>query len=159
MKMQKRIIAKSLYMALVIISFLFFFRFIRVCDISMYPGLGEGDLVVVCSFDKQYSSNDIVVYKYKNKYQVRRVVAIEGDTVNISPSGLLINGKLQNEHKINGRTMAYKEGIRFPITLKKGEVFLMADSRENTSDSRLYGAVKEKSTLGRVEFVIRHNNL
>lgn len=159
MKIQKRIFAKALYMALFIISFLFFFRFIRVCDISMYPGLGEGDLAVVCCIDKQYSPNDIVVYKYKNKYQVRRVVAIEGDTVNICENGLLINEKLQNEPKSIGRTFAYKEGIRFPLTLKNREVFLMADSRENTSDSRLYGAVKEKSTLGRVEFVIRHNNL
>lgn len=159
MKRQKRIIAKALYMALFLISFLFFFRFIRICDISMYPGLGEGDLAIVCCTDKQYSPNDIVVYKYKNKYQVRRVVAIGGDTVDISDRGLLINGRLQNDSKTSGKTFVYKEGIRFPLTLKKREVFLMADCRDNTSDSRLYGAVRESNTLGRVEFIIRHNNL
>ena len=159
MKIQKRIFAKAIYMALMIISFLFFFRFVRVSDISMFPGMGEGDLVIACYIDRNYSPNDLVVYKYKGKYQVRRVVAIDGDTVDISGEGLLINGHLHNEPKIIGKTMAYKEGIRFPVTLNEGEVFLLADSRENTSDSRLYGAVKENKTLGRVEFVLRHNNL
>lgn len=159
MKIQKRIFAKAIYMALMIISFLFFFRFVRVNDISMFPGMGEGDLVVACFTDKHYSANDIIVYKYKDKYQVRRVVAIDGDTVDITEEGLLINGKKQDETKISGKTFAYKEGIRFPVTLGNREVFLMADSRENTSDSRLYGPVRETETLGRIGFVLRHNNL
>ena len=49
----------------------------------------------------------------------------------------------------------FKEGASFPIKLDKGEVFLMGDNRPEAVDSRQFGAVPAKDTLGRVMTVIR----
>jgi signal peptidase I len=51
------------------------------------------------------------------------------------------------------------DGIEYPITLAVGEVFVLGDARENATDSRVYGAVNEKDTLGTVIAVIRRRNL
>ena len=44
-------------------------------------------------------------------------------------------------------------------TLKKGEIFLLKDAREHATDSRIYGAVNKKDTLGKVVTLIRRNRL
>ena len=50
-------------------------------------------------------------------------------------------------------------GVEFPIKLKTGEVFLLGDDRENSEDSRIFGAVKSRETLGEVMTVIRRRNI
>ena len=143
---------------LYIVSMLVFGVF-RSGDMSMSPGIGEGDLVFTYRLDKDYCANDLVVIKYEDAYQVRRVVAIAGDTVDISEKGLVINGQLQSEPDIRKQTYAYAEGISFPITLNNGEIFILADDRENATDSRYYGPIVTEDTCGAVMAVLRHNGL
>ena len=88
-----------------------------------------------------------------------RVVAVAGDTVDMTEDGLMINGALQSEPNPMKQTLPYKEGVEFPIKLKTGEVFLLGDDRENSEDSRIYGPVKSRETLGEVMTVIRRRNI
>lgn len=131
----------------------------RCCDDSMSPGIGEGDLVFTYHLDKIFASNDLTVYEWKGESQVRRVVAVGGDTVDIGSQGLIINGNLQSEPDSHSETLAYAEGISFPLTLKKNEVFLLADRRENATDSRYYGPVNIDDTRGMVMAALKHNGL
>ena len=93
---------------------------------------------------------------------MRRVVAKAGDTVDITAKGLVVNGSLQTgleKDFVNGDTLPYKQGITFPITIKKGEVFLLGDNRQQAQDSRIYGPVKIKDTMGKLMWDLRRRNL
>jgi len=135
------------------------FGMTRNTDLGMSPAVKHGDLIFYFRLDKQYQATDLVALTYDGKVQIRRVIASAGDTVDISESGLIINGQLQTEAEVVGETLAYTEGIAFPLTLGIGEVFLLGDSRELAADSRLYGPVTEAETLGKVMVIMRRRNL
>ena len=73
----------------------------------------------------------------------KRVVAVEGDVVSISPSGVTINGQLLANsapqlRDEEGRELAMAQLDSYK--LKRGEVFLMGVTRTSW-DSRYFGAV------------------
>ena len=63
----------------------------------MYPNIKDGDLVVYYRLDKNYTARDLTVLDYQGSRQVRRVIAVAGDTVDITEDGLLVNGSPQQE--------------------------------------------------------------
>lgn len=131
----------------------------RNTDLGMAPSVKSGDLVFYFRLDKQYAAADVVAVKIAGSFQTRRVVAVGGDTVNLSAEGLLVNGYFQQEDDAAGETLPYTDGITFPVVLKENQVFLLGDNRENASDSRLYGAVDGSDTLGKVVLLLRRRNL
>lgn len=126
-------------------------------DEGMKPTIRQGDLIVSYRLDKAYAFHDLVAFESDGEKQVSRVVAVEGDTVDIDEEGLKVNGTYIQETDITEKTERYTEGITFPITLKKGEIFLLGDAREHATDSRIYGAVNKKDTLGKVVTLVRRN--
>jgi len=138
--------------------FTFFYGFYRNTDPDMFPKVIDGDLVLFYRLDKEYASGDLVVLDFQGQRQVRRVVARAGDTVDISSEGLIVNGSLQIEPAIYQSTLRYREGISYPVTLKEGQIFVLGDTRANATDSRLYGPVDSKDTLGTVITIIRRRN-
>jgi signal peptidase I len=139
--------------------FTFFYGLHRNLDPDMVPAVKDGDLVMFYRLDKEYAAGDLLVLSFQGQRQVRRVVAAAGDTVDIISGGLTVNGSLQQELEIYEETQRYEGGIEFPVTLKEGEVFVLGDSRKNATDSRVYGPVNAKDTLGTVITVIRRRNL
>ena len=128
-------------------------------DSGMHPSLKDGDLVMFYRWDKNYRAGDLLLLNFQDQKQARRVVASAGDTVDISEEGLIINGALQQERDIYRKTQRYAEGIDFPLTLREDEVFVLGDAREGVTDSRIYGAVRNADTLGKVIAVLRRRNL
>lgn len=149
----------AVILLVVAIIFSFIFGIIRYEDSSMYPMIKAGDLVVYYRLDKNYTASDTLVMKYEGDYQVRRVIAVAGDIVNITEDGLSINGALQNESSIYEETVRYDTDVEFPLTVPKGSVFVLGDSRENSVDSRMYGCVKTKNTCGKVITLIRRRSM
>ena len=139
--------------------FLFVFGVARCSDASMFPAVKDGDLAVYYRADKDYMQGDVVVLKVDGKTQIRRVAAVAGDTVDITEDGLYINGALQMESNIYEKTHRYQEGIDFPVTLQDGEIFVLGDAREHSTDSRIYGLVKIKDTKGTVITLIRRRGI
>lgn len=143
--------------ALVLI-FTFLFGIFLSRDMSMKPAIQDGDIVVYYRLAKHFVSSDVVVVEYEGEKQVRRVLAIGGDTVDITDEGLFINGAYiasENQQEI----LLYEDGITFPVTLEQGELFLLADVRSGAIDSRLYGVVETKDVLGKVHTIIRQRNI
>ena len=128
-------------------------------DLGMSPAVKHGDLIIYYRLDKEYTASDLVALTYEGSIQTRRVVATEGDTVDITEHGLTINGRVQDEIEVIGETLVYTDGISLPITLGADEVFLLGDSREQSEDSRLYGSVNVSDTLGKVMVIMRRRNL
>ena len=100
-----------------------------------------------------------VVVQFEGQRQMRRVVAIAGDTVDITDRGLVINGSPQQEINIFEETTQFVEGITFPFIVPEGEIFLLGDSRGRAIDSRICGSVRIEDTLGSVITIIRRRTL
>lgn len=143
---------------LFVLLFTFLFGATRYNDVAMTPNIKSGDLVIYSRYDKDFDVGQEAVLKYQGKTQVMRVVAKEGDTVDMTADGFTINGVVQEEPDPQKETLPYTEGVTFPITLKADEVFLLGDDRENSADSRVYGAVDQDDTLGKVLDIVRRRN-
>ena len=105
--------------------------------------------------------SDVLVYQKDGKQFVGRVIGQPGDVINIpDEGGLMINGNLQIEDGIFYDTGPYDtEAVRYPITLKDDEYFIMADMRSGAKDSRLFGAVNTKEIKGKVITILRRSSL
>ena len=139
--------------------FTFMFGITQVQDETMVPSVKEGDLAVYYRLQKNYAKGDVVIVDYNGETQVRRVVALPGDTVDMDERGLVINGYSQIESDIYTKTEPYVDGITFPVTLAQDEVFVLGDNRPKAVDSRMYGAVKISATHGQLMTIIRRRNL
>ena len=142
-----------------LLGFTFMFGLCRNMDASMTPAVKDGDLVIFYRLDKNYVADDTLMLEFKGQKQVRRVIATAGDIVDITEDGLFINGALQQETKIYVPTQRYEGGAEFPLTVREGQVFVLGDSRVNATDSRIYGAVNIKDTLGKVITILRRRNI
>lgn len=146
-------------MVVLMLLFTFLFGIYRNHDVSMHPAVKEGDMAVFYRLDKSYTAGDCVVVEYEGEKQIRRVAAVAGDTVDITEDGLVINGEPQLEIAIYEETNRYTEGIEFPVVVGEGELFTLGDSRRNATDSRIYGNVLVKDTLGKVITLIRRREI
>ena len=139
-----------------VVLFTFVFGLIRYDEPSMAPAIKDGDLVVFYRLNSAgYLPQDLVVVDFEGERQARRVVATAGDMVDITEEGLMVNGSLQLEPDIFQDTERYVDGVDFPLTVPARHIFVLGDSRENATDSRIYGCVSNEDTLGKVMLLIR----
>ena len=138
---------------------------------DMYPRVDSGDLVLFYRLDKDVKAQDIIVINKvtpdsngKKETFILRVVAVEGDTVEIKDNSLIINGNAVVESNIFYNTTEYddnsgKSYVDYPITLGEGQCFVLADYRNGGEDSRYFGPVDKSEILGTVITILRRNNL
>ncbi len=143
----------------VMLLFTFVYGLHRNLDPAMDPAVKDGDLVIFYRLDKNYVFGDTLLLDFQGKRQVRRVAATAGDTVDITQDGLVINGALQQEPAIYEPTRRYETGVTFPLTVGEGQVFVLGDARENATDSRVYGLVEVRDTLGKVMAILRRRSI
>jgi len=153
------LIIKITSIALVfMLLFTFLYGIMRYQDPYMDPSIKDGDLVIFYRYTQVgYVPQDPIVLDYDGERQVRRVIATAGDTVDITEEGLIINGAVQQEDF--QKVERYEEGVSFPLTVPEGQVFVLGDRRSGATDSRIYGCVKIKDTLGKVMTVIRRRSI
>lgn len=150
------LVSKLLMVGFVLATLYFFvFGLLRYNDDGMKPALKDGDLVVYYRLDKRYSIGDLLVYSYKGKERVARVIATEGSTIDINENGLIINGSPQQEQDIYKETLLYKEGATFPMKVPAGQLFVLGDNRTTAVDSRAFGTIPIQDTQGKVVTVLR----
>jgi signal peptidase I len=85
------------------------------------------------------------------KNLIKRVIALPGDTVEIKDGSVFLNGvKLAEPYTKDG----YTEGEMSPVTVPEGNLFLMGDNRQNSTDSRMpeVGFVLENELIGKAVF-------
>lgn len=143
----------------VILVFTFMYGMARINDVSMKPAIKDGDLVMYYRLDKRFVSGDIAVFKKDGRTTTGRVVAVAGDTVDITKDGLMINGATQISQGIYFDTTQFQNGVDFPITVGEGQIFVLGDNRPEASDSRIYGCINIKDVKGKAIAVIRTRGL
>lgn len=149
------IIASSIVAIMLI--FTFAFRIVGVNGPSMMNTLLNGDWLLVSAFIPEPERGDIVIVTQPNAFNepiVKRVIAVEGDTIDIDfeNAEVIINGKVIDEPYLSTPTTDDEGAWDYPITLKKGQVFVMGDNRQHSSDSRSpdIGLIDENYILGQV---------
>lgn len=120
---------------------------------SMRPYLRDKSGTLFYRLTKEYKIDDIVIFPEESDLLIKRIVGIEGDTIDIdNQTGILyVNGEKENRLGI-GQTYTETDGIVFPLVVGKGEVFVLGDNRADSKDSRYFGLVKTKDIKGRVIF-------
>ncbi|SDB27549.1 signal peptidase I [Eubacterium oxidoreducens] len=142
-KMKKQLdIFIHVLLILSIIAMAIHFVFVgKVSGISMSPTFEDNQIVLTTAYTS-LSYGDIVVYQdvnndFKSSRVIKRVIALEGDTIYCEDGVVYVNGKAIEEDYIVGTTSDFDE-----VTIEDGEVFLMGDNRENSVDSRSVGTLK-----------------
>ena len=126
---------------------------------DMTPALNLGDKIVYSRVDRSPVAQDVIVFSKNGTLCVSRVVAIPGDTVEITDDGSVkINGNIIVEDKIYSQTYPYEDNIEYPLTLSAGEYFVLGDNRMTGMDSRYYGTVKADEIKGTLILALRQFN-
>lgn len=129
---------------------------------------------------------DVMVFipPHVNSYYIKRVIGLPGDTIRYEDKRLYVNGELVSEefvedividtnlgelagtlHRetINGVehatqhiTAVARQRSRTTWVIPNGHYFMMGDNRDNSSDSREWGAVPEEDIVGRAIAVWMH---
>lgn len=86
----------------------------------------------------------------KTKYYVKRVIAKEGQTVDIIDGKVYVDGELLDEPYYSGNTPIIDPSVEYPVTVEDNHVFVMGDNRPRSLDSRdsSLGAVPEEAVIG-----------
>ncbi|MBQ6910112.1 MAG: signal peptidase I [Synergistaceae bacterium] len=129
---------------------------------SMIPTLEIGDRVLVAKFWNWFaapSRGSIYVFRYpvdKERDFVKRVIALPGDTVNISNGIVYINGDPLDEPYVkNHDTFTFRRSHVFPeipFTIPEGKYLMLGDNRPNSQDGRFWGFVSDEDLRGPVFF-------
>ena len=161
MRYPQRVLLRALLtLAVLGIVFGFVFGVTTAPNNDMHPRIDAGDLVLYYRLDDTVKAQDVVVLRKNGTDYVSRVVAVAGDTVEVTPEQtLIINGSTMIEAGIFYPTPMYEGFVDYPLTLGTDECFVLADRRNGGEDSRYFGPVNKDEIKGTAVTIVRRTNL
>lgn len=116
------------------------------------PGIDRDEPWVIWEFDPP-ERGDIVVFDPPNgddKPYIKRVLALEGETISIRDGSVFVDGiELDEPYIRDGITECVRGESSCEWTVPEGSVFVMGDNRRNSTDSRTFGPVAVDSVIGK----------
>lgn len=133
---------------------------------SMSPALADDELMIVKKDYGELETGDIIVIYHEAFGEItKRVIGVEGDTVEFKNNDLYLNGERKSESYLDLPKDRYPETYRTEdfkmkeITgekvIPKGKVFVLGDNRKNSADSREFGFIDLDEILGVKVFNIK----
>tara|TARA_B100001167_G_scaffold53501_1_gene31078 strand:+ start:2115 stop:2954 length:840 start_codon:yes stop_codon:yes gene_type:complete len=195
--------AKSFFPVLLIVLVLrsFLVEPFQIPTGSMIPTLNVGDFILVNKYAygvrlpiigtkiiqvKDPDRGEVIVFvpPHENKYYIKRVIGLPGDTVRYEDKTLFINGDLISkdyvesimiqtsigdlpgvlysetingvEHATQNIDAVGRQRTRTNWVIPNGHYFMMGDNRDNSSDSRVWGTVPNEDIVGKAIAVWMH---
>lgn len=121
---------------------------------SMRPTLDNGQYVLVNKMAFRSSLpeyGDIIVFHFPvdpNQDFIKRVMGLPGDEISISDGKVIINGYSLSEPYI-----AASPAYAGKWTVPEGQIFVLGDNRNNSSDSHSWGPVPMENVVGKAIMV------
>ncbi len=195
--------AKSFFPVLLIVLVLrsFLVEPFQIPTGSMIPTLQVGDFILVNKYaygvrlpvigtkivdvaDPQRGEVMVFIPPHENKYYIKRVIGLPGDTIRYEDKTLYVNGEAIDkefmedilvdtsigdlpgslytetiggvEHLTQHIDAAGRNRARTTWVIPNGHYFMMGDNRDNSSDSREWGPVPEEDIVGKAIAVWMH---
>jgi signal peptidase I len=195
--------AKSFFPVLLIVLVLrsFLIEPFQIPTGSMIPTLQVGDFILVNKYaygvrlpvigtkiidvaDPQRGEVMVFIPPHENKYYIKRVIGLPGDTIRYEDKTLYVNGEAVDkeyvedilvdtsigdlpgvlysetiggvEHLTQHIDAAGRTRARTTWVIPNGHYFMMGDNRDNSSDSREWGPVPEEDIVGKAVAVWMH---
>jgi len=127
----------------------------------MEPTIARGDHIVAdmwCYRARPPGRFEVAILKHENLLLVKRIIAVEGDTIEAKDNRVFINGQMIREAYVQHTGRATERIRTFePIRIAKGQVFVMGDNRDVSYDSRMaeFGPVPVESIVGKPLFIYK----
>jgi signal peptidase I len=127
---------------------------IRVDGASMEPTLVSGEYVVVSRLSYRLGSpkqGDIIVFHFPRDPQeeyIKRVIGLPGDEVDVKDGSVYVNSQPLDEDYLKVKTN-YNGVWKVP----EGQLFVLGDNRNNSSDSHDWGTVPMDYVVGKAILV------
>lgn len=115
---------------------------------SMEPTYRSGELHLIAEAS-EYERGDVVAVRVDNMVILKRIIAIEGDVLEIYHHCIFVNDGLVTPY-IKGENWNDSGEFDTCQTIGPGSVFLLGDNRNTSGDSRHFGTIKTEQILGRV---------
>ncbi len=151
---------KTILFALLIAFFVraYLFQPYKVQMGSMQPTLHNNDLIMVNKISYRFREpvrGDIVVFNPPGNtssiHYIKRIIALPGERIEIKEGKVFINGiELSETYLLHSDT----PGIVKEFVLSENEFFVLGDHRNNSMDSRDFGAVPLSNIHGKTMFQI-----
>lgn len=130
---------------------------------SMDNTLMPGDHIVVSKLKRdlgEITRGDIVVFNLPDSIRqgapdepfIKRVIGIEGDSVQLTRLGITVNGKLLPDPPRSAAKSPVEDGF-VDYLVPDGHVFVLGDNRANSWDSRYWGFLPTEEIIGAPIFV------
>ncbi len=125
---------------------------------SMEPNFYDAEYLIIDELSFRFrpvERGEIVVFRYPkdpSEYFIKRIIGLPNETVQIADGVVTIfNTKYPNGVKLNEPYLGQVVTVGTKkVTLGSEEYYLLGDNREESMDSRVFGAVPENMLIGRV---------
>lgn len=146
-------VGKSLILAAAIIMFIGQVTIVE--GHSMEPNLHDNQRLVMDKISYEFyepQRGDVVIIELPDseKALIKRVIGLEGETVEIRDDHVYVNGVMLAEPYQPNHPLAPHP----PTTVPTEHIFVMGDNRPNSRDSRSFGTVDIYRVVGKARFSI-----
>lgn len=138
--------------AIAVLASTMFMPVLQIYGTSMTPTLSQGEIVAAVKSD--FKQGDIIAFYYNNKILVKRVIAFEGDVIDIDKDGnVSVNNELLDEPYLTEKAFGECD-ISLPYQVPAEKIFVLGDHRDTSVDSRssMMGCVSDEMVVGKILF-------
>jgi signal peptidase I len=119
----------------------------------MYPTYKNGELHIYSTDISNITYGDVVIFKNSqqtnNCIYIKRVVALSGDEFSCDGTVYSLNGKVLVEKYINSNI---SKPYNFDYIVPDNYIYVCGDNRDESYDSREFGAINKNDVIGIIEY-------